>query len=855
MEKLELELENTFSNLLSLDRIDLAEYSTIGGKARNLVLIKKRGISVPSGYCIPASVHKQYVEKEIISETIYSDVLKAKAILGGKVIIRSSANCEDGSDLSMAGVFLSLRVYDDSEVQHSINCIFSQARSVEVDRFMMLHGKDAKSVEMALIVQQLIEPELSGVVYTGVNGNNLLIEYVRGFGSVLADGDMCRSSLLVDNIGNIIESVGYDVCPLPSDVLQQIHHYAFQIENIFYHEPQDIEFTYVNGQVYIVQARQLTTDLGIVRLRESQFRCLETNIKGKIRNLITLEKHELGLNSVVFSDANYSELLPQPSEMDIGLYMYVWGGYNGLPGAKQLGHAEVGYKISSEAIGIINYIGGRTYASIARYSAHYYIGFPSSKQEYFSSLVQEYLDTVEADPVKGSYIQMGLILQDPSLEDLHIRFGKESTKYFRIYQEFAINMRLLAQSFASEFYTQRLPETKAFIEAMGIIIKQEMNPQQILFHAKEVLEHIRKTSNVDFVKAARLGFYYSQRLQYWIQSKLGYNDNESKRIFAQLNQGLEGSAITDANIAIATASTEEDAIAIAYLLIGHFSSGEMLEIRHLPLRDNERALKEYVRGIRKTGKYLDQIYAQRIARLAAEKDLYKLVEGDTSELQELISYSQTYMSLRETTKYLYTKEYLILRDLLEILESKMRLNKGDIYFLYPWDLDLLIDSPQSILHLIVSRKQSFKNYENFDMPSIIREADVDSIGLVTDCHTEFIEASGELLADGSSFEGIIVNLEESGSIDCAEDIIQQYLDLNILVILVARQMNLNHDPLIAQVAGLIIENASIVAHGAQRSRELGKGAIGGIKVKQLITGTKVFFDPRNQVVRKLQQTN
>lgn len=65
-------------------------------------------------------------------------------------------------------------------------------------------------------------------------------------------------------------------------------------------------------------------------------------------------------------------------------------------------------------------------------------------------------------------------------------------------------------------------------------------------------------------------------------------------------------------------------------------------------------------------------------------------------------------------------------------------------------------------------------------------------------------------------------------------------------------MNLSHDPFIAQAAGLVIENAGIVAHGAQRARELGKGAIGGIRSRQLKTGMRVFFDPINQIVRKLK---
>ena len=66
-------------------------------------------------------------------------------------------------------------------------------------------------------------------------------------------------------------------------------------------------------------------------------------------------------------------------------------------------------------------------------------------------------------------------------------------------------------------------------------------------------------------------------------------------------------------------------------------------------------------------------------------------------------------------------------------------------------------------------------------------------------------------------------------------------------------MNLGHAPYIAMSSGLILENAGIVSHGAQRARELGKGAIGGIKSGRLKTGMRVLFDPVNKLVKKVEQ--
>lgn len=845
-------LDHISQSLLSFDGVDLPDVSKIGGKAANLILLRRAGLPVPAGYCIPTNVHEQYMEHGSIPEGLVAEITEAKRLLGGKVALRSSATCEDGSQLSMAGVFESIYIYDDKQIAASIEQIYNQAHSKDVENFMALHGKSSADVRMGLVVERLIKPELSGVIYTGVNGDKTLIQYIDDFGASLVDGKTLGSALILDEDGRIAESTGFEMRPFPKDAISQIRRHTQTIKTLFPDMRQDVEFTYGDGVVCIVQARPLTTDLGKVELTETPTECLELHTKERIRKLMAREKAELGTKTVVFSDANYSELLPKPTEMDVGLHMYVWGGSGGIPGAKQIGHSKMGYQVGPEAVGIIHYIGGRPYSSIARYAATYYAGFPETKEEYFRTLVNEYLEVIQHDPEKGSYPQMGLFLQDPTFDDLRVRYGDKAKEYLKAHEEFAKRMRDLARGFIAEFQ-EGLPAGAAFVENTGKADLNSMSREQLLGHAETILEHIRTSSNVDFVKAARLGFYYSQRLQELLTQRLEYGREDAKKMFSKLNQGLDGSAITDANIALAEASSDEEAMRIAPLLIGHFSTGEMLEIRHKRLRDDPEALKGYVEGIRKTGNYRAQFEAQKTARLEVEKSLFmRINDGDKVEFEEVIHASQTYMALRETVKYLFTKEYLLLRDALETLGQKTGLAEGDIYFLDPRELTELVADPPAMFHLIRARRQSFKNYEQLDMPSIIRESDVDDIRLVSDSATDFIEATGKFLAEGVSMEGTVVNLDESVNLEQASELMHQYRAQNIPVILVATQMNLSHDPFIAQAAGLVIENAGIVAHGAQRARELGKGAIGGIKSKQLKTGMRVFFDPQNQIVRKLQ---
>lgn len=753
----------------------------------------------------------------------------------------------------MAGVFQSHYVYDDADIPKVVEQIYKQARSKEVDDFMSLHGKSVEDVQMGLVVQELIEPEDAGVIYTGVNGNNFLVQYVDGFGAKLVDGETRGSTLLVGSDGVTIQSTGFETRQLSSATIRQLVDYANKIGKLYNNTPQDIEFATRDGQVYILQARPLTTDLGTVELSESPEDTLEAT-KRKLKLMVEEEKRELGTKTAIFSDGNYSELLPKPTEMDIGIYMYVWGGSDGIPGSTQLGRQEVGYQIGDEAIGVIKFIGGGTYFSLNRYAALYHMGIPESKEEYFSTLVNEYLDAIQADPRRGSYPQMGLFLQDPSFDDLRKRFGDRADEYLQIYLRFSERLRQFADNFILEFYNDRLPETNSFIAEMQTTDLNNMTNRLLLDHAFEILEHIRTKSYVDFVKGARLGLYYSQRVQNLLQQKFGMSQEEAKEAFTFLNKGLEGSSVTEANIAIAEAPTDAVAIEIARDLIGHFSAeGEMMEIRHPRLRDSQSALEAYVLGIRRGESYRELFEKQKRERLQTQQDLYSRIDGiDRQEFERAVEYSQTYMALRETTKYLFTKEYLLLRDTLEVLGKRLGLNEGDIYYVYPRELTRLVSDTRSMLHVIKARRQAFKNYEQMDMPHVILETDIDNLGFLQEDEIGFTEAKGDFIASGASVEdGVIVNLDEYETLQDAIEAMEKYRAQQIPVILAARQLTLIHDPLISRAAGLSIENCGIVAHGAQRARELGIGAVGGIPSKILKTGTRVFFDPKDKLIQNL----
>ena len=230
---------------------------------------------------------------------------------------------------------------------------------------------------------------------------------------------------------------------------------------------------------------------------------------------------------------------------------------------------------------------------------------------------------------------MGLYLQDPTFEDLRIRFGDKAQAYFQVYQNFVIEMRQHADGFLDQFKTREFTKMASFVKNMQDMDVNSMKNGELIRYSTGILEHLRTHSCVNFVKSARLGFYYSQRLQTLLRERLRLGSDESERIFARLSQGLDGSAITDVNIVITDAETEEEALIVAKQRVGHFSTGEMLEIRHPRLKNNPTALLAYVRGIRQSGRYREEFEKQKEERLITQQAILDSLSGQERQAWRL----------------------------------------------------------------------------------------------------------------------------------------------------------------------------------------------------------------------------
>lgn len=836
-----------------------ATVDKFGGKAKNLAELIKAGFRVPTAVGISTDAFNTFQKTEQIDSQLVLELERIRNYLGGKVALRSSATCEDGRDLSMAGVFETYYLQSsDQTIEDALKAIYLQAQSEEVRDYLGLHQNEKSGVEMAVVLQRLIEPDISGVIYTDVNGEDVLIQYTTGFGDQIVDGISEGSSLIYSSEQNrILKSKNTNLINLSAGKIELLSDLAIRIKQTFADLPQDIEFAIQDEKIYILQARTLTTEVNGIDLEMSREDIVH-HTQEQVRQIISQEKQDLDSDAVILSDSNFSELLPRPKEMDFGVFAYIFTGNGGIPGAIQLGRQQMGYPLENESVGFMHYLGGKPYFSIARDAHTFYAGFPETKAEYNKTLVAEYLTQIENDPEKGEYPEMGLYLQDPNIDDLTSRYGEQKgQEYFKTYQKFKERMANHAETFLTEYLEEGKPQTDQFIQAREAEKLQTLTDDQLVDHLHSILEQMRTVACVHFVKSARLGFYYSQRLQEMLGDYFGMNPDEVDATFARLNQGLEGSEITRANLLIAEADDFRNAMLIGQRVVGHYSTGEMLEIRHPRLKDDEDALHNYIEGIYGAREqYVTEFERQKAGREQSETQLVSSLDSQTDiqvEFENVMKASQTYMALRETVKYQFVKEYSLLRDTLIEIANRSEIDKENIFSLDPREIEDFFANPESFVALIAERQERFSKYGLLDLPPVIRESDINNLGEESEELGDTIELFGKLLAQGQALaEAIIVNIEDFETVTAAREILLFYRNQALPIVLVASQMNLSHDPLIVQADGLVIENAGLVSHGAQRARELGRGAIGGIRVKHLKTGEHVSFDPSSKKVTKMK---
>lgn len=229
--------------------------SIIGVKAYNLKKLEENNINVPEWFVIPIDMLEDFNETN--KEKILN-YIKEKFSDTTTFSVRSSSTSEDSEDLSYAGQFDTfLNISQDEIISYIQKCLESlKSNNLET------YSNKQKEYKMGIIIQEMIQPEKSGVLFTS-NPNGLLNESVIVCGSGIGENVVDNKVDVTTYYYNQNDKIYYydkqeNAQELNKSEVEALIKIANQIYNIW-NKPQDIEWCIENDNIYILQSRPITT--------------------------------------------------------------------------------------------------------------------------------------------------------------------------------------------------------------------------------------------------------------------------------------------------------------------------------------------------------------------------------------------------------------------------------------------------------------------------------------------------------------------------------------------------------------------------------------------------------------------
>lgn len=301
------------------------DISIVGGKGANLGRLTAAGFTVPPGFVVNTTGYNKHMEKiqssvNAILETVdYNDAeqLEEKAAEIRKLITETDVPASVASEIAASytqmgeGVFVAVRSSGTAEdlegasfaglhdtyldicgVDNVIDAVKRCWASLWTGRatfYRNSQGFDHFTSSIAIVVQTMVQSEISGVMFTGNPMNTatdqILINSSWGLGEAIVSGIVTPDEYIIRHQGKRIlektlgtkeitisrdfksgngtveEETAEDkraVFTLSDAQAQELAQLGLDIQETYGGFPQDIEWAYQDGQFYLLQARPIT---------------------------------------------------------------------------------------------------------------------------------------------------------------------------------------------------------------------------------------------------------------------------------------------------------------------------------------------------------------------------------------------------------------------------------------------------------------------------------------------------------------------------------------------------------------------------------------------------------------------
>jgi phosphoenolpyruvate synthase/pyruvate phosphate dikinase len=274
---------------------DAASYDPkiVGPKAAHLSQLAAR-FQVPPGFCLSADMYRQAGPSGLLSADLRSEVASAYAQLADQsgmqdppVAVRSSAVDEDGPLASFAGQHETLlNIVGIAALVEAIEHSWASARTQQALAYRELHGLAVEDIGLAVLVQQLVRSDVSGVMFSAnpVNGrrDELIVSSSWGLGESIVGGTVTPDSWVLRKLSHevveerlgdkrqmtVVTGDGTREVDVPrflrsqpslsEEQVLEVSRLGERLESLK-GWPVDIEFAYAGGMLYLLQCRPITT--------------------------------------------------------------------------------------------------------------------------------------------------------------------------------------------------------------------------------------------------------------------------------------------------------------------------------------------------------------------------------------------------------------------------------------------------------------------------------------------------------------------------------------------------------------------------------------------------------------------
>ncbi|PRS93030.1 phosphoenolpyruvate synthase [Bacillus subtilis] len=852
------------SLVLGLHEIEKTQFSLVGGKGLHLgELSKIQGIQVPEGFCVTTVGYQKAIEqnetlqvlldqlamlkvedrdqignisrkiRQIIMEVdIPSDVVKAVAHYLSQFgeehayAVRSSATAEDLPHASFAGqqdTYLNI-IGVDAILQHISKCW----ASLFTDRaviYRMQNGFDHSQVYLSVIVQRMVFPQASGILFTAdpITSNRKVLSIDAGFGLGEAlvsglvsadcykvqDGQIIDKRIATKKLAiygrkegvtetQQIDSDQQKAQTLTDEQILQLACIGRQIEAHF-GQPQDIEWCLARDTFYIVQSRPITTLFPIPEASDQ-------------------ENH-------VYISVGHQQMMTDPIK-PLGLSFFLL-----------------------TTVAPMRKAGGRLFVDVTHHLAS-----PDSREVFLKGMGQhdqllkdalmtiikrrDFIKSIPNDktapnPSRGNADMPAQVENDPTIVSDLIESSQTSI------EELKQNIQTKSGSDLFRFILEDIQELKKilFNPKSSVLIRTAMNAS--LWINEKMNEWLGEKNAADTL---------SQSVPHNITSEMGLallDVADVIRPYPEVIDYLQH--VKDDNFLDELAkfdggSKTRDAIYDYLSKYGMRCTGEIDITRTRWSEKPTTLIPMILNNINNSGPNSSHRKFEQGRQEALKKEqelldrLKQLPDGEqkAKETKRMIDIIRNFSGFREYPKYGMVNRYFVYKQALlkeaeQLIEAGVIHEKEDIYYLTFEELHEVVRTHKLDYQIISARKDEYTLYEKLSPPRVITS---DGEIVTGEYKRENLPAGAIVGLPVSSgvIEGrarVILNMEDA--------------DLEDGDILVTSFTDPSWTPLFVSIKGLVTEVGGLMTHGAVIAREYGLPAVVGVEnaVKLIKDGQRI----------------